>query len=226
MSSLSPTAADPRFASLSHLLSETEGTSSPPLHDSEEGPQAAVSLILRNGRELEVLLIRRAETEGDPWSGQMALPGGRWDPEDENLLATAIRESWEETGVRLDQEGAVLGKLAWVTPNSTRLPPIFIFPFVFGVPDGTRAVVASPEVDEVLWIPLSHFSDPEASGTVEIRHGEEDVGIFPCLRVEDRVVWGLTYRILTGFLESLENHVPQLLEVRLPTAPVIPPTRQ
>jgi 8-oxo-dGTP pyrophosphatase MutT (NUDIX family) len=214
MQSLSPAAANSRFASLSALFSEREEKPSPFLHDSEDGPQAAVSLILRNGRELEVLLIRRAESEGDPWSGQMALPGGRWDPGDENLLATAIRETREETGVRLDQEGIVLGKLESITPNSTRLPPIFIFPFVFGVEEGTPAVVASPEVDEVLWTPLSHFSNPDASGTVEIRHGEEDARIFPCLRVEDRVVWGLTYRILTGFLKRLEDHNPQLLDTR------------
>jgi 8-oxo-dGTP pyrophosphatase MutT (NUDIX family) len=214
MESLSPASADPRFASLSALFSEREEKHSPFLHGSEDGPQAAVSLILRNGRELEVLLIRRAESEGDPWSGQMALPGGRWDPGDENLLATAIRETREETGVRLDQEGIVLGKLESITPNSTRLPPIFIFPFVFGVEAGTSAVVASPEVDEVLWTPLSHFSNPDASGTVEIRHGEEDARIFPCLRVEDRVVWGLTYRILTGFLKRLEDHIPQLLDTR------------
>jgi len=211
MSSRFPAAADPRFASLSILFSESEGAPSPFLHDSEDGPQAAVSLILRNGRELEVLLIRRAESEGDPWSGQMALPGGRWDPEDENLLATAIRETREETGVRLDQGGIILGKLDSVTPNSTRLPPIFIFPFVFWVVEGTRAVAASPEVDEVLWTPLSHFSNPEASGTLEIRHGEEDVRIFPCLRVEERVIWGLTYRILTDFFQKLKDHAPQLL---------------
>ena len=214
MESRSPASADPRFASLSALFSEREEVPSPFLHGPEDGPQAAVSLILRNGRELEVLLIRRAESEGDPWSGQMALPGGRWDPEDENLLATAIRETREETGVQLDQEGIVLGKLDSLTPNSTRLPPIFIFPFVFGVEAGTPAVVASPEVDEVLWIPLSHFSNPDASGTVEIRHGDEDARIFPCLRVDDRVVWGLTYRILTGFLKRLEDHIPQLLDIR------------
>jgi len=212
MSSFSPTFADPRFTSLRGFLSEQEGVS-PSCHDSEDRTQAAVSLILRSGGELEALLIRRAEAEGDPWSGQMALPGGRREPKDDDLLATAIRESWEETGVRLDQEGIVLGKLESVTPNTKRLPPIFIFPFVFGVPKGTQAAVASPEVDEVLWTPLSHLSNPDASGTVEIRHGE-DVRIFPCFRVEERVIWGLTYRILSDFFQRIEEHSPGVLEPR------------
>jgi len=150
MRPVTPTSADTRFTSLRSLLSKREGISSPSFHESEDRVHAAVSLILRSGPELEVLLIRRAEAEGDPWSGQMALPGGRREPQDDDLLATAVRESWEETGVRLDQEGIVLGKLGPVTPNSTRLPPIFIFPFVFGVGAETPAKIASPEVDEVL----------------------------------------------------------------------------
>jgi hypothetical protein len=65
-----------------------------------EGPapgRAAVAIVLRDVEDgPQVLLIRRAEHVGDPWSGHMAFPGGREDPEDESLLATAIRETREE----------------------------------------------------------------------------------------------------------------------------------
>ena len=213
MRSTSPASADTRFTSLRNVLSEREGTPFPTFHESEGRVHAAVSLILRSGPELEVLLIRRAEAERDPWSGQMALPGGRRDPQDDNLLATAVRESWEETGVQLDQWGTALGKLNPLIPATKRLPPISIFPFVFGVGEETLARVASPEVDEVLWTPLSHLTNPEASGTVEI-HFDGAPRNFPCFRVEERVIWGLTYRILTDLFHQIEEHSPEVLESR------------
>src|SRR5436190_20285034 len=64
---------------------------------------AAVSLVLLDGPAgAEILLIKRAERAGDPWSGQIAFPGGRQDPEDRDLLETAVSETRAETGVELD----------------------------------------------------------------------------------------------------------------------------
>jgi 8-oxo-dGTP pyrophosphatase MutT (NUDIX family) len=157
--------------------------------------RAAVSLVLRSGAEIEVLLIRRAEADGDPWSGHMALPGGRQDPSDLDLLHTAMRETLEETGVDLQEKGVALGRLDPLEPATYRLPPLSILPFVFDVPAGTDARPASPEVVQIFWVPLSLLCSPEASGTVEIPL-EGGSRTFPCFRVEGNVVWGLTYRIL------------------------------
>src|SRR5215213_2159058 len=64
--------------------------------------QAAVALVLRGGVEgAEMLVIKRSEAERDHWSGHLALPGGRAEPSDENLLATAVRETFEEVGLDL-----------------------------------------------------------------------------------------------------------------------------
>src|SRR6185503_17634978 len=61
---------------------------------------AVVALVLREGLEgPELLVIKRSEAEHDHWSGHMALPGGRVEPEDESLLATAARETFEEVGL-------------------------------------------------------------------------------------------------------------------------------
>ena len=87
-----------------------------------------------------------------------------------------------------------------MVPATNRLPPITIFPFVFGVPDGTKAHVCSREVDETLWVPLSTLRDPSVVSTVEIHYRDRESRTFPCLRIEGRVIWGITYRILTGFL--------------------------
>jgi 8-oxo-dGTP pyrophosphatase MutT (NUDIX family) len=194
---------DPRLLSLQDLVFPLDGHSFQLPEDAEERAHAAVSLILRGEEELELLLIRRAVAEGDPWSGQMALPGGRRDASDPSLYHTAARETEEETGVSLETTGFPIGRLEPMTPATHRLPPILIFPFVFGVPSGTRAVVASREVDEVLWVPLSSFQQPEAQSTVGISYPDGTSRDFPCFRIEDRVVWGLTYRILTGFFRVL-----------------------
>jgi 8-oxo-dGTP pyrophosphatase MutT (NUDIX family) len=157
-----------------------------------------VSLILRASDELEVLLIKRAESERDPWSGHVALPGGRKDPEDANLTRTAIRETAEETGVELSNSGWQLGRLAQVTPSHPNLPPITITPYVFGVPQGIEATVNSAEVDQVLWVAVPVLLDPKTRGTTTIQLPEGPAD-FPCYRVDGHAIWGLTFRILSEF---------------------------
>jgi 8-oxo-dGTP pyrophosphatase MutT (NUDIX family) len=196
------TPPDPRFSSIRDAVLPLEGHAFQLPEDADERTHAAVALILRSSRELELLLIRRAVAEGDPWSGQMALPGGRRDPSDPSLLHTAMRETEEETAVSLDGKRSPMGRLEPMVPATRRLPPILIFPFIFGVPANTKAVVASREVDEVIWTPLSTFQQPTALGTVDITYGDGSSRSFPCFRIGDRVVWGLTYRILTRFFRA------------------------
>ena len=174
-----------------------------PEHGREPEPrdghtEAAVSLILRVSAELEILLIKRAESERDPWSGHVALPGGRKDPEDANLTRTAIRETAEETGVELSDAGWRLGRLTQVAPSHPTLPPITITPYVFGVPEEIEAAPNSAEVDQVLWVALPVLLDPKTRGTttIQLPEGRAD---FPCYRVDGHAIWGLTFRILSEF---------------------------
>jgi hypothetical protein len=114
-----------------------------------------------------------------------------------------MRETEEEVSLSLGTHGTPFGRLQPTTPATTRLPPITIFPFVFGVPEGTEAHALSREVDEVLWVPLGVLNNPETSSTVEIHYGEGQSRTFPCWRLGERVIWGLTYRILSGFFDIL-----------------------
>ena len=145
-------------------------------------------------------MIKRAEHEGDPWSGHVACPGGRMEPGDRDLEQTAIRETWEETGVDLARDGQILGTLDDISPRTPTLPPIIIRPFVAAVkPEIT--IVESPEVAEAFWVPLAAIRESAAWGTglVKIRGaGEREVDVF---RHGDYTVWGLTHRALTQFLE-------------------------
>jgi 8-oxo-dGTP pyrophosphatase MutT (NUDIX family) len=199
--------ADPRFGVLREALAAYASDPDDPAPGAAEILQAAVALIVRGGDQLEVLLIKRARREGDPWSGHMALPGGRRDPTDASLLETAVRETREETGIALDQRGVHLGRLDEVRPQSPRLPRLSVTPHVFGVPSENRAYVASPEVEAVRWVSVDLLRQPETRGQVEIPlpGGSRS---FPCLHVADDVVWGLTYRILDDFLRRAPEVFP------------------
>jgi len=199
---------DPRLSTLREKLSAREERFDPVPSEGGDRTQAAVSIILREGEEMELLLIKRAEAEGDPWSGQMALPGGRRDSSDSTLLHTAMRETAEETDVLLAEHGVLLGRLEATVPATVRLPPITIFPFVFGVQNEAHARVSSGEVDEVLWVPVTALQKSEVTDTVEIHYRDGSSRTFPCWRLGERVIWGLTYRILTRFFEILNATLP------------------
>lgn len=143
----------------------------------------------------DVLLIRRAESERDPWSGQMALPGGRLDPTDVSLVAAAVRETLEETGVVLAPARDLIGRFPTVRPVSVHIPTVTIWPFVFATAPCTQARAASAEVASAHWLSVASLTDPGAQG-VHHWQGAGERGSFPCVRVDGCVVWGLTYRIL------------------------------
>jgi 8-oxo-dGTP pyrophosphatase MutT (NUDIX family) len=170
-----------------------------------EGPvrRAAILLVLRarSDGEPELLMIKRAEAEGDPWSGHIACPGGRMEPGDRDLAATAVRETWEETGVDVARDGRLLGHLDDLSPRSSHRPPLVVRPYVALVRADIE-LVPSEEVAEAFWVPLSALRTQTAWGTglVHVRGGERRVSIF---QHGDYTVWGLTERVLRQFLAYL-----------------------
>jgi 8-oxo-dGTP pyrophosphatase MutT (NUDIX family) len=165
---------------------------------------AAVAIVVREATDgPQVLLIRRAEHPGDAWSGHMAFPGGREDPQDENLLATAIRETLEEVGLDLGQAGRLLGQLAPL-PAMARGRPVgmTIVPFVFELVADAE-LLYSEEVVEAVWVPLDPLLQGQLRTTFAVdREGGERVEL-PAHDVGGRIVWGLTYRMLDSLFELL-----------------------
>jgi 8-oxo-dGTP pyrophosphatase MutT (NUDIX family) len=152
---------------------------------------------------LEVLLIQRAEREGDPWSGQIALPGGRRHAEDATLQDTAIRETREETGIDLAAHGLVLGTLDELRPRTPVLPPIIVTPFVAVAP-ADLSLEISDELADAFWTPWSTFADPARvdESTVNVRGSSWKVASY---LVGQRVVWGMTERMLRQLAERIST---------------------
>ncbi|MEZ4232000.1 MAG: CoA pyrophosphatase [Polyangiaceae bacterium] len=169
------------------------------------GRYAAVAAVLRPAAgDTEVLLIRRAEHDGDPWSGHMAFPGGRHDPEDTSLLYTAERETQEEVGLDLRQSARLLGALPRIpaVARGKRLG-LAIAPFVFEL-EGQAVLSPNHEVSEALWAPLG----PLLSGERDIKHTYDWQGqrvYLPAYDVDGRTVWGLTYQMLQILFDRLRG---------------------
>lgn len=176
-------------------------------HQPAAGPTAAVAAILREGGRdgAEVLLIRRAEREGDPWSGHMAFPGGRRDEGDADLHATAVRETREEVGLDLATHGALLGRLADLEAIArAKRTGLFITPFVFALTGEATLVFDPEEVAEALWVPLGPLVRGDGAGTVFYEREGMSIEL-PCWRYEGRVIWGLTHRMLWSLFEVLDR---------------------
>ena len=193
--------AHPDLVRLARGLAATPGReieAEPPMR------RAAIALVVRPGElgEPELLMIKRAEHEKDPWSGHVACPGGRMEPADRDLEQTAIRETLEETGVDLGKVGRILGTLDDISPRTPVLPPIVIRPFVAVVPASVETI-QSEEVAAAFWVPFSALRQSASwgNGLVKVRGVERQVPIFTH---GEYLVWGLTERVLKQLLQRME----------------------
>jgi 8-oxo-dGTP pyrophosphatase MutT (NUDIX family) len=153
------------------------------VHDDPEGPR--------------VLLMKRIDREGDPWSGHISLPGGGFHPSDGDLLATSIRETSEELGLDLHATRYV-GPLPVLQPLTAGPQGIEVTPFVFVTPI-ELATTPGPEALSAFWLPL----ELAAAGTYDSTFtypGTERT--FPSWSYEGFTIWGMTWRIIGDLLAA------------------------
>jgi 8-oxo-dGTP pyrophosphatase MutT (NUDIX family) len=173
--------------------------------EEEGGRRAAVALIFRAGEggAPELLFIKRADYPADPWSGQVAFPGGREEAGDANLADTAVRETREETGIDLRKDGTVIGTLDDLRPQTTTgLPAIIVRPYVVLL-NRADSLLLSDEVALAFWVPLE-----------ELRQAGSwrDTSVFArgiqmtrrAFHHDQHVIWGMTERILAQLLALLD----------------------
>ena len=145
-----------------------------------DGRKNAAVAVLYDGTS--VLMIKRKEREGDPWSGDIAFPGGFNKP-DEDLTATARRECLEETGV-------IPGNVIDAGSLKTFHGDVNVEVYVSRV--NRSSPLPGDEVDKAFWVPVNELV--------------EDGLTYPW---NGYTIWGLTYRILKKLSSDRERYFPE-----------------
>lgn len=172
--------------------------------------RAAVALVLAGtADDLSLCFIRRAEAPGDRWSGHMALPGGRAEPEDEDVAATAVRETREEVGLPLHRRHLVGALSELPVRHGSAERGMVLSGLVYYLGPELHPLTPNYEVAEAFWIPMAHVWDPDNATHLEWNPGDRPA-VYPAIRFRDQVIWGLTFRVLTLFSDVLDRPLPHL----------------
>ena len=170
-----------------------------------DGPSAAVAAVIRTGLSgAEMLFIERSSKEGDPWSGQMAFPGGRTAASDEHSLATAVRETKEELDLDLS-DSQLLGRRSDLEggPRGPR-QRLRVTPHLFWLKGERPVVTPNHEVAAAVWVPVTDLLDD--ARYIQYPYPALGADLWPGIAVEgNRVIWGLTLRMLIDLFERLDR---------------------
>lgn len=166
--------------------------------------RAAVAIMVREARAAtEMLMIRRATREGDPWSGHMGFPGGRRDADDPCNFSCALRETEEEIGVDLVAWGTPLGELSDVNTGwRADRPEMLVTPFVFRVAE-LPALTPNHEVDDVVWVPLHFLMDRRNREPLEWEWKGKKMATDSYLYQSYRI-WGLSLMMIDEMMTLLD----------------------
>jgi 8-oxo-dGTP pyrophosphatase MutT (NUDIX family) len=162
---------------------------------------AGVAVIFRAAQDdEEVLLIRRAEREGDPWSGQVAFPGGMVSAADKSFEDTAKREAAEEVGLDLAAGAAVF--CGYMREFKAQTKEVVVVPSVFKLIASSALTPNKKEVASCEWASLGELAGEESRSSYLIPKSGGQIP-YPCIVHRGLVIWGLTERILSGIIRNL-----------------------
>lgn len=147
-----------------------------------------------------VVLIQRPKYNG-VHSGQISFPGGRYEKDDLDLKATALRETKEEVGVD-PALIEVIGKLTdlYIPPSNHRVSPYV------GIMRHTPVFRPDPvEVDVVLELPLAQFLNKENIQNIPITLADGQCLHTPCFLIDGLIIWGATAMMMAEFLQCIKK---------------------
>lgn len=161
---------------------------------------SAVMLVFYEDGGVRFPLIQRTDYKG-VHGGQISLPGGKFEEGDQNLLATAQRETREEIGVPV-QEGQVLGKLSnyYVIPSNH-----LVTPYVAFIENKPTFQKEEREVSEIITPQLSTLLDINSLKKTKLVAATGYELIAPYFDLEEKIVWGATAAILNELVHRLKR---------------------
>lgn len=168
-----------------------------------DAPSAAVAIIRVSEPEDSVLLLRRNQNPQDPWSGHFAFPGGRMDLEDSSLLATCTRETFEETGITLE-ESALAAELQPRYAGSRVNALILVQPYLFSLDHRPELTLEPSEIANACWLSITSFMQQENHVEAEVLPNR----FAPAFPIDDYYLWGFTYGLLNQVLDLQVQALP------------------
>ncbi|MFK8138742.1 MAG: CoA pyrophosphatase [Bdellovibrionales bacterium] len=155
--------------------------------------------------EPEILFIERATNPNDPWSGQIAFPGGRFEESDGDTITTAIRETQEEVGVSLSHDEFVGVMPPVQGRRGGAMMDFSIHPSLFIVEEKQSFSLDLEEVGSAFWMPLKYICDPKNRKSFIYRHDAFEKEL-PAIRFpNNKDLWGLTYLFTRQLLIDLSQ---------------------
>ena len=176
-------------------------------HQAKPAPNNAkmasvLALLYPRKHQWHIVLIERVTHASDRHSGQISLPGGRYDQTDDSLAFTALREAHEEVGVKI-QNIHLLGPL---TSLYIPVSNFLVHPFVGFTKNQPIFTPELQEVKSILEVPLSDFLQ---SGKQKIKNLEINAQItlqnVPYFDVQEKTIWGATAMILSELSEVVKR---------------------
>mgnify|MGYP000004305819 FL=1 len=179
----------------SQLVASTDAPIDASIVDSEN--EAAVLIAITDCNHSPSMVLTRRASHMNSHAGEVAFPGGKVEPTDDDLIVTALRESYEEIGLPIDVVDIVAA-----LPSATSKFGLQVTPFIGVIPNDVALQANEDELDSIFHVPLQFFIESKPSNDYEVSFRGVDY-IVPCYRYEDYVIWGLTAYFIGDFLNRV-----------------------